>query len=299
MNKIQNFVQIISLLAVSCCFFFGSCTEEEMSEKDKAPIEYVDPLLPIELIAWPEDIDEMGRTEADITIPGFGTPFAMTHWAFQNRVLMDSCDQDFVYSDTNILNLVPSHSIYQCHSEYASFRFMLESSDSWTDFTPKALSLKKEISLPHYFKGFLEEIKAEISISTHDRSALFEFTFHQQDTAILVLQPHQKSRHTEINFYPTSGEIWIKDSLPPSFPGLNSFFLVQTKNIYTDYGIWEGNFVQPKNSKLSGNNPASGFYLKLAVDSGEVISFKIGSSYWDHQDARYVLKQEIPDWDAS
>ncbi|MEM8887124.1 MAG: hypothetical protein AAGD28_03985, partial [Bacteroidota bacterium] len=298
MNKIQNFVQIISLLAVSCCFFFGSCTEGEMTEKGKAPIEYVDPFSDKQVLSWAESLRELEESVLAPEIPILGLPFAQTHWTLKSSANYNPCTGDSNYPLKRILAIRPTHwNLTRCYDDYGTFNVQLGSSNKGKSSPVQSMSLEKELADPISFRGNVPDLGAEIQFATSSRAALFQLNVHEKDTLVLGISPHQSSRFTKINFYPASGEIWIQDSLPDFFPGLNIYYLIQTKNKYADYGVWQANLRELKETQLISTNPESGFYIKFPTDTSESLQFKIAGSYWDIADARLNLRKEIPDWD--
>lgn len=295
MNKIQNFVQIISLLAVSCCFFFGSCTEGEMSEKDKAPIAYVDPFEAQQVAAWEEPIQEM---EGGAPSPMIGFPLGMTHWTLQNILDGTICKGDFQQPLGRVLSFRPSHfSLKTCLPDYGSFGLRVVSHTTGASFPLQEFILEKDFAGPNSFQGSMPELEAKLEVAASNRSAIFEVKFPKKDTVYLAIGPYVNSSYTKFNFYPASGEIWIQDSLPEIFPGLTMYYLIQSKNVYTEYGIRASNLLEVGATQLVSNRIEEGFYLEFPVDTSESLQFKIAGSYWDIPDARLNLREEIPDWD--
>jgi len=295
MNKIQNFVQIISLLAVSCCFFFGSCIEGEMSEKDKAPIAYVGPFEVQQVATWEEAIQVM---DGGAPSPMIGLPFGMTHWTLQNILNGNRCRGDFRQPLGRVLSFRPTHfSLKTCMPDYGSFGLRVVSHKTGASFPLQGFLLEKESAGPTSFQGYMPELDAKIEVAASSRSAIFEVKFPKKDTVYLAIGPHLYSRYTKFHFYPTSGEIWIQDSLPEIFPGLTMYYLIQTKNVYTEYGIRASNLLEVGATQLVSNRIEEGFYLEFPVDTSESLQFKIAGSYWDIPDARLNLREEIPDWD--
>ncbi|MEL6251509.1 MAG: glycoside hydrolase domain-containing protein [Bacteroidota bacterium] len=295
MNNIQNFAQIISLLAVSCCFFFGSCIDGEMSKKGKTPIEYVDPFEPQQVPTWEALIQEM---DGGAPSPMIGLPFGMTHWTLQNILNATLCRGDFRQPLGRVLSFRPTHfSLKTCMPDYGSFGLRVISHKKGASFPLKGFILEKELAGPNSFQGHLPELEAKIEVAVSSRSAIFEVKFPKKDTVYLAIGPHLDSRYTKFNFYPASGEIWIQDSLPEIFPGLNMYYLIQTKNIYTEFGTRESNLLEVGATQLVSNRIEEGFYLEFPVDTSESLQFKIAGSYWDIPDARLNLNEEIPNWD--
>lgn len=300
MNKIQNFAQIIRLIAVSCCFFFGSCTEGELSEKDKAPIEYVDPFMEKQSLAWENSIRELKESVPAPEIPLLGLPFGQTHWTFQNSPDYKDCLGDFSYPMDSILSIRPTHwNLKRCFADYGTFKLRLGNQSKDKSFPFRAQALNKDFGGPVSFQGNLPELNSTLEFAISSRSALFQLISLKKDTLVLGISPHTSSSYTKINFYPASGEIWVQDSMPALFPGLNMYYLIQTNNIYTGYGIWQARLKEPKETQLISTNPDAGFYIEFPLDSSESLQFKIAGSYWDLQDARLHLKKEIPDWDIA
>lgn len=297
--KLPISILLLSLLIIGCTSDYNSIQQTDFTK-------YVDPIIGTAASTTVSGLKHGHGSEQNSQVqPSVTAPFGMTNWTPQTQNWEKKCFSSYYYKDSVITGFRGSHWLSgSCTQEYGSFAIMPISGNLVVNPWKRGskFSHDDEVSLPNYYKTYLEDynIKAEMTAST--RSAIFKFKFNDEGNAHIVINPNSDEGEGYIEVIPEKNEIvgynpvhriyqgWGKSA------GFAGYFVLKVEKEIKSYGVFVRDNIYP-NETIKVNKNDLGGYFTFNVEEGEVIKVKVGSSFVSIDQARKNLNSEIPNWD--
>lgn len=270
------------------------------------PIDYVNPLVGTAL-----------KGEGG-TAPFVGRPFAMTNFLAQTRENKMGT-MAYVHDDTSIIGFMASHQPTVWMGDYGYVSLMPQTGGDVRPLPEQRaipFSHNNETATPAHYAVTLDnpggKIKAEIAAAS--RAGLIRFTFPHTDSARVIIQginlnPNLSDWANDYGPRIASIKGWIKvdtvnneiigynpdrqsSQIGPELPEFKGYFVIRPDKKIKRFGTWSGAEVNPGKTEIDGTR--SGAYVEFATRKGETVTFSIGTSFIDLDQARDNMKRELP-----
>jgi len=287
-------------------FIIIGCGVLDDSSQQNNLITYVNPLIGTSKTTTIAGLKHGDGTEHNAQVqPSVTMPFAMTNWSPQTQNWEQKCYSTYYYKDTLITGFRGSHWLSgSCTQDYGSFTVMPLSGkligNPWK--RGSKYNHDNEVSSPDYYKILLDDYNITAEMTATTRSAIFKFTFDNEEDAHIVVNPNSDEGEGFVKVIPEKSEIvgynpvhriyqgWGKPA------GFSGYFVLQMEKEFSSYGVYSEDDIFA--NKLSLKNEENlGAYFSIKVREGETIKLKIGSSFVSIDEARKNLQAEIPNYD--
>lgn len=252
------------------------------------------------------------------TAPFVGEPFAMTNFLAQTRENKMGT-MAYVYDDTHIMGFMASHQPTVWMGDYGYVSLMPQTGGEIRTLPEErkiTFSHKNEKATPAYYSVTLDnkdgKIKAEIAAAK--RAGMFRFTYPRTDSARVIIQginlnPGLADWANDYGPRIASIKGWIKvdtvnneivgynpdrqaAQIGPELADFKGYFVIKPDKKIKRFGTWEGSDIYPGKDEIEGTR--SGAYIDFATKKGEAVTFTVGTSFIDIDQARDNMKRELP-----
>ena len=158
--------------------FFSLFFVNTSQANDFDPVEYVNPLM------GSQSTFELSTGN---TYPAIARPWGMNFWVPQTGKMGNGWA--YVYTDNKIRGFKQTHQPSPWINDYGQFAIMPVTGDPVFDQDKRAswFSHKSEIAKPYYYSVYLAEHDVITEITPTERSAMFRFTFPENDNSYVVI----------------------------------------------------------------------------------------------------------------
>ncbi|WKN42401.1 GH92 family glycosyl hydrolase [Tunicatimonas pelagia] len=285
-------------------FLFFSCSATEPYAPPTL-LSYVDPLIGTapSTTETAQMHSESGSELRGQTFPAVGVPFGMTQWTPQTRATEEKCLSPYYYQDTRIQGFRGSRWMSgSCTQDYGSVTIMPTTGSLKVkpEERSSAFSHEEETATPAYYSVNLSDYQIEVEVAATSRSSMLRFT-PEGDSLNLIIEPNSDEGEGFVEIFPERNEVVGFNPVHRIYQGwgesagFSGYFVIQIEEGFTDFGVWQGDDIQPKETKTDGEGQAVGAYVKLAAD--RAVKVKVGTSFTSINQARKNLEAEIPHWD--
>ncbi|MCH5238855.1 MAG: GH92 family glycosyl hydrolase [Muribaculaceae bacterium] len=273
---------------------------------EKELIEYVNPMVGTAL-----------KGEGG-TAPFVGRPFAMTNFLAQTREnKMGS--MAYVYDDDHIMGFLVSHQPTVWMGDYGYVSLMPQTSGKVETLPEKrklSFSHKQEKSTPAYYSVIMSgeegDIKSEMSAAS--RAGLMRFKFPKKSVKRVIIQginlnPGLSDWCNDIGSRKGKMKGWIKidtikneiigynsdrqsAQLGPELPNFKGWFVIKPDKKIKDYGVWSGDTIFRGRPEMECD--LGGAFVEFDNKEGENVTFAVGMSFIDLDQARTNMEKELP-----
>lgn len=252
------------------------------------------------------------------TAPFVGEPFAMTNFLAQTRENKMGT-MAYVYDDPHIMGFMASHQPTVWMGDYGYVSLMPQTGGEIRTLPGErkiTFSHKNEKATPAYYCVTLDnkggKIKAEIAAAK--RAGMFRFTYPRTDSARVIIQginlnPELADWANDYGPRIASIKGWIKvdtvnneivgynpdrqaAQIGPELADFKGYFVIKPDKKIKRFGTWSGTDIYPGKDEIEGTR--SGAYIDFATKKGEAVTFTVGTSFIDLDQARDNMKRELP-----
>lgn len=296
----KNYLSCILIL----CSILVSCTEH----KEASLLSYVDtrtgtaPSATHTAGLFGKSTEEYGQT-----LPAVLEPNGMNFWTAQTQDTEQKCKAPYYYRDEKIQGFRNSHWIVGgCTQDYGSMTLMPVS--GMLKYQPEdrasQFSHDEETATPSYYSVLLKDYHIFAEMTAHSRSAIFRFTYPQNEAAYLIVNPNSDegegfieidTKKKQIRGYNPVHRIYQGWGEPAGYKG---YFIIQYENELEEYGTFRKDSLFSGQQQIAGGT-GIGAYIRFKTEAHKErqIIVKAASSFTDMEGAQRNLKAEIPHWD--
>lgn len=296
----KNYLSCILIL----CSILVSCTEH----KEASLLSYVDtrtgtaPSATHTAGLFGKSTEEYGQT-----LPAVLEPNGMNFWTAQTQDTEQKCKAPYYYRDEKIQGFRNSHWIVGgCTQDYGSMTLMPVS--GMLKYQPEErasqFSHDEETATPSYYSVLLKDYHIFAEMTAHSRSAIFRFTYPQNEAAYLIVNPNSDegegfieidTKKKQIRGYNPVHRIYQGWGEPAGYKG---YFIIQYENELEEYGTFRKDSLFSGQQQIAGGT-GIGAYIRFKTEAHKErqIIVKAASSFTDIEGAQRNLKAEIPHWD--
>ena len=161
-----------------------------------------------------------------------------------------------------------------------------------------------EKATPGFYSVKLADYQIDTKFTTTTRSAIGEFSFHNEKDAHVIFAPTnnangigdgelhiESSAMTVTGWVSTGGFCWRDPRDRP----YKVFFVARFNTPFKGYGVWKGKSKENGKSNVAGDDIAA--FLSFGNQKGKTIKMKMAISYVSIDNAKENLKNEIVCWD--
>jgi predicted alpha-1,2-mannosidase len=239
------------------------------------------------------------------TFPATGVPFGMTQWTPQTRDGETKCIAPYYEKDTRIQGFRGSHFMSgSCTQDYGSMTIMPVTGAFRTGAADRASGFQRsnEKTTPYRYDLALDDTGIRVSMAATARAAIFEFRYLAASEAWVLAQANSRpgegqvridAERREISGFNPAHRLYAGSGKPAGFSG---YFVARFDRAFRATGVWSGAQRRDGATVQDGTEGPPGAFVGLAVQAGEVVRVKIGTSFTSVEEARRNLDTEIPDW---
>ena len=245
---------------------------------DFDPVEYVNPLV---------GTQSTFELSTGNTYPAIARPWGMNFWMPQTGRMGNGWG--YVYTENKIRGFKQTHQPSPWINDYGQFAIMPVTGELVFDQDKRAswFSHKSEIAKPYYYSVYLAEHDVVTEITTTERSAMFKFTFPENDNSYVVIDAFDRGSSIEIvNDRKIIGyNTRNSGGVPANF---KNFFIVEFDKPF----IYEHTFTDSTltDSKKQTDNHV-GAVIGFKTKRGEVIHAKVTSSFISYEQAEINMRE--------
>lgn len=286
------------------CSILVSCTEH----KEASLLSYVDtrtgtaPSATHTAGLFGKSTEEYGQT-----LPAVLEPNGMNFWTAQTQDTEQKCKAPYYYRDEKIQGFRNSHWIVGgCTQDYGSMTLMPVSGILKYQPEDRAsqFSHDEETATPSYYSVLLKDYHIFAEMTARSRSAIFRFTYPQNETAYLIVNPNSDEGEgfieidtikKQIRGYNPVHRIYQGWGEPAGYSG---YFIIQYENELEEYGTFRKDSLFSGRQQIAGGT-GIGAYIRFKTEAHKErqIIVKASSSFTDIEGTQRNLEAEIPHWD--
>ena len=241
---------------------------------------------------------EAGSEKNANTIPAVTLPFAMTQWTPQTRVTEKKCVPPYFYKDSIVTGFRASHWLSgSCTQDYGSFTVMPVVGKLRTMATEYGVpfSHEDELSSPAYYKLKAGDVTTELTATL--RCGLMQITMERSDSLHLLVMPNSDYEKGFVEVNAATGEVWGYNPVHRIYQGwgqpagFSGWFYMKIDKPVTLSGSFTGATVL-KDKRIS-NRKDIGVYVSFAMQKGEKVLLRMGTSFTSLEAAKKNLTAEV------
>lgn len=237
-------------------------------------------------------------------LPAVLEPNGMNFWTPQTQDTELKCKAPYYYKDSLMQGFRNSHWIVGgCTQDFGSMTLMPISGELRLQPIERATKFnhESEVATPAYYAVTLEDEQIRAELTGRSRSAIFRFTYTDNNHAWLVVNPNSDEGLGYIEIDTIQKEIRGYNPIHRiyqgwgEYAGFNGYFIIQYQDEIAEFGTYHGDTLF--NGRTSIDKGAGiGAYIRFK-DNSKPIIIKAASSFTDMEGARRNLASEIPHWD--
>jgi predicted alpha-1,2-mannosidase len=274
-------MRFIKYLIVSIFLITADCTQIKEMRADFSPVDLVNPLM---------GTDSEYRLSNGNTYPAIALPWGMNFWTPQTRPMGNGWA--YTYDDNKIMGIKQTHQPSPWINDYAAFSLMPltgkirikeEERASW-------FSHKAEIVKPYYYSVYLADYDITAEVTPTERSAIFKFTFPENDSSFILLDAFNKGSMVKI--IPSERKVIgycrnNRGGVPSNF---HNYFVAVFDKDFSSTGTWHGDTLNLNSLEEESNR--TGAILRFRTVKNEKVNVRISSSFISPEQAELNLKCE-------
>jgi predicted alpha-1,2-mannosidase len=255
---------------------------QDKSNSNSDPADLVNPLMGTDS----EYILSNGNT-----YPAIALPWGMNFWTPQTRNMGNGWT--YAYNDYKILGIKQTHQPSPWINDYAAFSFMPITGKIRIGEKERAswFSHKAEVVKPYYYSVYLADYDVVAEIAPTERSAIFRFTFPENDSSYILLDGFDMGSMVKI--IPSEKKVvgYCRNNhggVPSNF---HNYFVAVFDKEFSSEGTWHGDTINI--NSLNEESKHVGAILGFRTKRGEKISVRVASSFISLEQAELNLSREI------
>ena len=284
-----------SIFTLVCLLFAGNISAQDLTQ-------YVQPLSGTAPSTTLASLKHGGGTELNAnTIPAVTLPFAMVQWTPQTQTSENKCVPPYFYKDSLLNGFRGSHWLSgSCTQDYGSFTVMPITGKLKTaerDYQTRFYH-SDEAASPYAYRVKLPDYNVLAAITGTLRGGLMQFTVQKADSLYLLISPNSDFGEGFVKVDMEKGEVYGYNPAHRIYQGwgsqagFNGYFVIQFEKSFKSKGTYAGGNISGTDSIQ--NQPKIGAYVGFAMQKGEKITIRIGTSFSSLEGARQNLQTELP-----
>lgn len=247
-----------------------------------------------------------GSEEYGQTLPAVLEPGGMTFWTPQTRDTEKKCIAPYYYRDSLFQGFRSSHWITGgCTQDYGSMTLFPATGVSRLAPVERATPFlhRSETATPSYYAVHLHREGILAEMTGRSRSAIFRFTYPEDEPAFLIVNPNSDegegyieldTLRKEIRGYNPIHRIYQGWGQPAGYSG---YFVIRFEEELESFGTYSLDSVVRGGTSVGGA-AGIGLYVQLRRRPGKAsVTAVCGTSFTGYEGAVKNLEAEIPDYD--
>ena len=225
--------------------------------------------------------------------PTVAMPFGMTFWTPQTN----ERNWLYTYKADRIQGLRATHSPSVWMGDYGSFSVMPMLGPLEVKTRDRASNFKheSEIATPYYYKVRLEDYGIDAEMAPSMRAAHMRFTYDWPGKPYVVFDAHPGGGTVEVDVEARTVSGFNEDCGFRKVPGFRFYFVLEFDRNFVEHGTWHDRGAFLDSTRETGHHV--GAFVSFALDKGEAVNVRIGTSFVSKEQARRNLDRELPGWD--
>jgi predicted alpha-1,2-mannosidase len=224
------------------------------------------------------------------TYPAIAVPWGMNFWTPQTRNMGNGWA--YTYDDYKIMGIKQTHQPSPWINDYAAFSLMAETGKIKIDQNERAswFSHKAEVVKPYYYSVYLADYDVTAEVTPTERSAIFRFTFPENDSSFILLDAFNKGSMVKI--IPAERKVigYCRNNSGGVPANFHNYFVAIFDKDFTSSHTWHGDTLDLND--LEAESGHTGAVLGFKTVKGEKISIRVASSFISHEQALINLNRE-------
>ncbi len=259
-------------------FIISILTARGVNADDFEPVEYVNPLV---------GTHSTFELSAGNTYPAIARPWGMNFWTPQTGKMGDGWA--YVYTTNKIRGFKQTHQPSPWINDYGQFSIMPVVGEPVFNEEKRAswFSHKSETAKPYYYSVYLADYDVKTEITPTERSAMFRFTFPENERSYVVIDAFDNGSSIEIvnnrkvRGYTTRNSGGVPDNF-------KNYFVIEFEKPFIYKHTFSDSILTDK-SVQSANHAGAVIGFKTA--RGEVIQAKVSSSFISYEQAEINMRE--------
>jgi predicted alpha-1,2-mannosidase len=245
------------------------------------PVELVNPLM---------GSDSEFKLSNGNTYPAIALPWGMNFWTPQTRKMGDGWG--YTYDDNKIMGIKQTHQPSPWINDYAAFSLMPLTGRIKINETERAswFSHKAEVVKPYYYSVYLADYDVTAELTPTERSAIFRFTFPENDSSYVLLDGFSKGSMVKI--IPSERKVigYCRNNSGGVPTNFHNYFVAVFDRDFISTHTWHGDTINLNNLEEEGDH--TGAILGFKTRRGEKITVQVSSSFISPAQAMVNLSRE-------
>lgn len=229
------------------------------------------------------------------TYPAIALPWGMNFWSPQTRNMGNGWS--YTYNDNKIMGIKQTHQPSPWINDYAAFSLMAITGKIQVSENARAswFSHKAEVARPYYYSVYLADYDVTAEVTPTERSAMFRFTFPENDSSYILLDGYNKGSMVKI--IPSERKVIgycrnNRGGVPENF---HNYFVAVFDHDFNTQNTWHGDTINI--NKLEEESDHAGAILGFKTKKGEQINVRVASSFISPEQALLNLTRETGEKD--
>lgn len=223
------------------------------------------------------------------TYPAIAMPWGMNFWTPQTGNMGEGWT--YTYSSDKIKGFKQTHQPSPWINDYGQFSIMPVTGKVIFDQEKRAswFSHKSETARPYYYKVYLSDYNITTEITPTERSAIFRFTFPENDDSYIIVDAFDKGSYVKI--IPEQNKIigyTTKNSggVPDNF---KNYFVIVFDKPFTFNATVKDNDIREHELEAKSNH--AGAIIGFSTKKGEKVHARVASSFISFEQAELNLHE--------
>lgn len=287
-----------NLLALCSTALLVSCTSEPL-------IQYIDTRVGTEANAMAtEERFGKGSEEYGQTLPAVLEPNGMDFWTPQTSDTERKCIAPYYYRDSLFQGFRNSHWLAGgCTQDYGSMTLCPTTQLERLQPVERASAFHhdREIATPAYYSVYLHDADILAEMTGRSRSAIFRFTYPDEEKACLIVNPNSDEGQGYIELDTLRHEIRGYNPIHRIYQGwgqsagYSGYFVIRYEGELQTFGTYSLDEVSEGSLSIGGSK-GIGLYIQFKNPQNPIL-VKASTSFTDIEGAQRNLDSEIPGWD--
>ncbi|WP_091393390.1 GH92 family glycosyl hydrolase [Arachidicoccus rhizosphaerae] len=244
------------------------------------PVDYVNPLM---------GTDSKFELSNGNTYPSIGLPWGMNMWTPQTGEM--GSGWQYTYGADKIRGFKQTHQPSPWMNDYGQFSIMPTTGGIKVDQNKRAswFSHKAEIVKPYYYKVFLADANVTTELTPTERSAQFQITYPNEDSAALVIDAFDRGSYIKV--LPEQQKIvgYTSRYSRGKLKNFKNYFVIYLDKPFSYSQIYDDTTLTDK-KELQANHVLA--VIGFSTKQGEKVHARVASSFISEAQAELNLKRE-------
>lgn len=275
MNRLKSWM-------VGLCLVSNLPLVKAQGTQQKDPVDWVNPLM---------GTDSKFELSNGNTYPAIARPWGMHFWTPQTGPMGNGWI--YQYSADKIRGFKQTHQPSPWMNDYGQFSIMPVTKKQVVNENDRAswFSHKAETVTPYFYQVYLADHDVQVSFTTTERAAMFEFQYPDTDSSFLVLDAFDKGSYVKV--LPQEQKIigYSTKNSGGVHAGFRNYFVLQFDQPFTVAHAWSGNRIATDTLEYRADHV--GAIVGFSTRRSRPLQVKAASSFVSAEQAALNLSREI------